>query len=62
MEVYLPDNSKHVYLFDVANATVNGRWEKLQQFFQRPRTPVGWKRVVEQPPIQQAAQPVQPPR
>lgn len=57
MEVHLPDGSRHLYMFDVTNATVNGHFEKLQQFFERPRTPFGWKRVVEQPTVQQAAQP-----
>jgi TIGR03009 family protein len=57
MEVHLPDGSRHLYMFDVTNATVNGHFEMLQQFFQRPRTPFGWKRVVEQPNVQQAAQP-----
>jgi TIGR03009 family protein len=62
MRVYLPDGSRHDYMFDVANATINSRLAKLQSFFQRPRTPAGWKRVVEQMPVEQAAQPVQPPR
>ncbi len=62
MQVQLPDNSRHEYMFDVPNATINSRFEKLQQFFERPRTPLGWKRVVEQPPVQQAAQPAAAPR
>lgn len=62
MQVYLPDGSRHDYMFDVANAKINGPFEAIQQFFERPRTPLGWKRVVEQPPVQQAAQPAQPPR
>ena len=57
MEVHLPDNSRHLYMFDVAGATVNGPFDKLRSFFERPRTPFGYKRVVEQAPVQQAAQP-----
>jgi TIGR03009 family protein len=57
MEVHLPDGSRHLYMFDVAGATVNGPFDKLRNFFERPRTPLGWKRVVEQAPVQQAAQP-----
>jgi len=62
MQVKLPDNSIHRYLFDLPNATINSPLARLQSLFQRPRVPKGWKRVVEQVPVQQAAQPVEPPR
>ena len=62
MQVQLPDGSRHDYMFDVANATINSPFAKMQQFFERPRIWPGWKRVVEQAPVEQAAQPAQPPR
>ena len=62
MQVFLPDGSRHEYMFDVANATINSPFARLQSLFSRPRTPGGWQRVVEQPPLQQAAQPAQPAR
>jgi hypothetical protein len=34
----------------------------LQRLFQRPSVPFGWKRVIEDMPMQQAAQPQQAPR
>ena len=62
MQVKLPDNSIHRYMFDLPNATINSKLAVLQSFFQRPQVPMGWKRVVEQVPVEQAAQPAQPPR
>jgi TIGR03009 family protein len=62
MEVHLPDGSRHLYMFDVANASINAPFAKLQQFFQRPQMWPGWKRVVEQPLVEQAAQPAATPR
>jgi TIGR03009 family protein len=57
MQVHLPNGDRHMYTFDVANATMNGRFEALKNFFQLPRLPVGWKRIVEPMPMLQAAQP-----
>jgi hypothetical protein len=51
-----------LYWFDIANASVNSRLARLQALFERPRVPAGWKRVVENIPLQQAAQPVESPR
>jgi TIGR03009 family protein len=62
MQVHLPNGSRHLYMFDIANASVNSPLALLQALFERPRTPLGWKRVVENMPIEQAAQPVQPAR
>jgi len=62
MQVTMPDNSRHMYMFDIANAAVNNRLAILTSLFERPRVPFGWKRVVEQPPMAQAANPEQPPR
>jgi TIGR03009 family protein len=59
MRVHLPDGSKHVYLFDGAAATINGHLDRLRSLFQRPMTPLGWKRVVEEMPTEQAASPAQ---
>jgi hypothetical protein len=58
MEVVLPDGSKHVYIFDLASASVNGHIDRLKEFlFERPMTPLGWKRVVEDAPAQQPGAP-----
>lgn len=57
MQVHLPDRSRHMYIFDISNASVNAPFAALQQFFQRPTMWPGWKRVVEQMPMDQAAIP-----
>lgn len=57
MRVHLPDGSKHVYLFALNEATVNGHFDRLRSLFQRPMTPLGWKRVVEEPPTEPPADP-----
>jgi TIGR03009 family protein len=62
MRVTLPNNSRHLYIFDVANASINHPWDRVQNWFQLPRLPLGWKRIVEQIPVEQAAQPAAPPR
>ena len=62
MQVHLPNGSRHVYMFDIANASINSPLAQLQALFKRPITPLGWKRVVENMPLEQAAQPVQPAR
>ena len=55
MNVQMPDGSRHVYMFDLANAKINGHMDRLKSLFAAPRTPFGWKRVVEQsPPVRQA--------
>ena len=62
MQVHLPNGSRHLYVFDIANASLNNPLARLQALFERPRTPLGWKRVVEDMPLEQAAQPVNPAR
>lgn len=58
MEVVLPDGSKHVYMFRLADSSVNGHIDRLKDFlFERPITPLGWKRVVEEAPAQSPAAP-----
>ena len=46
MQVYLPNGDRHVYMFDLANAEVNGHLQRIMALFRAPRTPWGWKRVV----------------
>jgi TIGR03009 family protein len=60
MQVHLPSGSRHLYMFDIANASVNNPLARLGALFERPRTPIGWKRVVENAPVEQAAQPSAP--
>jgi TIGR03009 family protein len=60
MRVQLPDGSHHVYMFDVARASVNDPLAVLKSFFERPRLWPGWKRVVEQMPMAQAGNLAQP--
>jgi len=62
MQVWMPNGSHHMYRFDIANAKRNGLWDKLPALFDKPPIPAGWKRVVENMPLQQAALPAQPPR
>jgi TIGR03009 family protein len=62
MRIHFPDKSRHMYKFDVPNATVNGPFDKIRALFQSPSVPWGWQRVVEQAPVQQAAQPMPQPR
>jgi TIGR03009 family protein len=62
MQVHLPNGDRHVYTFNIASASINSPLQKLQAFFTRPRVPGGWKRIVEQMPMEQAAQPVPAPR
>ena len=55
MQVTLPNGDRHVYVFHLESATINGALDRLQQaLFERPRTPIGWKHVVENMPIAQA--------
>ena len=54
MRVTMPNGDQHVYKFDIGKAKVNGALDRIQQtFFERPRTPFGWKLVVENAPIAQ---------
>lgn len=63
MQVYMPDSSRTVYTFALGGAQVNSRMTALwNQLFSSPRTPFGWKRVVEQPQAAQTAQPNSPER
>ncbi|MEM1305877.1 MAG: hypothetical protein AAGG46_13325, partial [Planctomycetota bacterium] len=63
MQVWQPDGSRSVYLFDLERASVNARRDRLWgAIFQSPRTPRGWKRVDEPLPTRQAAAPAQPAR
>ncbi|HEX5472513.1 MAG TPA: hypothetical protein VFW73_11530 [Lacipirellulaceae bacterium] len=63
MKVELPNGSHDVYIFDIEHADVNGLFNRVKAaLFSRPSIPHGWKLVVQDMPLQQAAQPVQPPR
>jgi TIGR03009 family protein len=62
MQVHLPNGSRHVYVFDVANASINNPLARIQNWFALPRLPSGWKRIVEQMPVEQAAAPAPQPR
>jgi TIGR03009 family protein len=61
MQVTLPNGDRQVYVFKLEAATENGTLDRIQQaLFERPRTPFGWKHVVENVPVAQAPQPAQP--
>ena len=63
MQVHMPDSSRTVYTFALGGAQVNSRMTALwNQLFSSPRTPFGWKRIVEQPQAAQTAQPKGPDR
>ncbi len=57
MQVHMPNGDRHVYMFDVDKATVNGHLQRIMALFQAPRTPWGWQKVVDEIP----AEPQQPP-
>ena len=57
MQVWMPNRSHHTYIFDGKNASVNQLLDRIQALFTRPSVPFGWKHVVENDPLQQAAQP-----
>ncbi|MEX2169451.1 MAG: TIGR03009 domain-containing protein [Pirellulales bacterium] len=65
MQVAQPGGTHVDYLFDFANAKINGTIDQLfQALFQAPRTPWGWQRVDQPMPTAQqppAVQPQQPP-
>jgi TIGR03009 family protein len=56
MQVHLPNEDRHVYMFDIANASINGHLQRIMALFTAPRTPWGWKRVVEEIPPEPPAQ------
>jgi TIGR03009 family protein len=62
MQVWMPNRSHHVYIFHLNAAKKNSPFAMLQGLFQRPSVPFGWKRVVEDLPLQQAAEPKPAPR
>ena len=63
MRVTLPNGDRHVYMFDIQQAKVNGTLDRIQQsLFDRPHIPFGWKHVVENLPMAQAPQPAQQPQ
>jgi hypothetical protein len=57
MQVWMPNRSHHVYIFHLENAKRNSPLALLQSLFERPSVPFGWKRVVENTPLEQAAAP-----
>lgn len=61
MQVWKPNGSHDMYVFDIDTASTNSPLDRIQGMFQRPGVPFGWKRVVENAPLQQAAQPAPPP-
>ena len=59
MQVTLPNGDRHVYMFQLEKANVNGVLNRIQNaLFQKPATPFGWKHVVENAPVAEAV-PVQ---
>jgi TIGR03009 family protein len=62
MQIHLPNNGRNVYLFDLDKAKINNAFEQIKAWFKPPEILPGWQRVVEQLPVQQAAQPRMPPR
>jgi TIGR03009 family protein len=58
MQVWMPNKSRHMYIFDIDKSSKNNPIDRIQALFERPRIPFGWKRVVENLPLQQAAAPM----
>jgi TIGR03009 family protein len=57
MLVQFPNGDYNVYTFDLKNAKINDAWEQMKKWFSMPELLPGWKRVEEQMPTDQAAQP-----
>jgi TIGR03009 family protein len=54
MQVTRPNGDRHVYVFHIDKASINGTFDRVQQaLFKRPATPWGWKHVVENVPMAQ---------
>jgi TIGR03009 family protein len=52
MQVTLPNDDRHVYMFNLKKADVNGVLNQIQQaLFTKPSIPFGWKHVVENVPV-----------
>lgn len=63
MQVWKPNGSRDMYIFDINNASVNNLLNRVKgALFVRPSVPSGWKRVVQNMPLQQAAQPTPAPK
>ncbi len=63
MRIAAPDGSKTTYTFDLPKASINSRMTAMwNSLFAAPRTPWGWERIVEAPPVAQAQQPAPPRR
>jgi TIGR03009 family protein len=56
MQVTLPNDDRHAYMFDITNAKTNGVGGWLNGLFSAPRVPHGWQRVVENMPVAQVPQ------
>jgi TIGR03009 family protein len=57
MQIHMPNGDRHLYFFDVTNASINNlQIPLLNVLFQRPRTPSGYKRVVEAMPVAEVPQ------
>jgi TIGR03009 family protein len=62
MQVHLPNRDRNVYTFDLEKAKVNSIWQQVKSWFAPPELRPGWQRVVEEMPLEQAAQPGAAPR
>ncbi|HEX4412466.1 MAG TPA: hypothetical protein VH107_02485, partial [Lacipirellulaceae bacterium] len=60
MRVTMPNQDRHVYMFDLKTAQQNALLNRIQQaFFQKPSIPFGYKHVLEETPVAESDQPVQ---
>jgi TIGR03009 family protein len=62
MQIVLPNSGRYVYKFDLTKAKVNDPFVQIKSWFKVPEILPGWQKVVEDTTLDQAAQPVQPPR
>jgi TIGR03009 family protein len=51
IRVYSP-NPQNYKVYGFARTNVNGTWDQIKDFFDRPRAPLTWQHVVEEPPAQ----------
>jgi TIGR03009 family protein len=62
MQIVLPNSGRYVYKFDLTKAKINDPFVQIKSWFKVPEILPGWQKVVEEMPVEQASQPVQPPR
>ncbi len=56
IRLYQP-NPQQFKVYSFESPKVNDAWDKIKAYFDQPRTPLGWQRVVEEAPVPPSATP-----